>query len=167
MPAEKFTCIFMKEYIGGDHDVAVGFEPDWVGQLKAPITVKRIYDSASPADGCRVLVDRLWPRGLKKRDAAVDLWLKDIAPSPTLRKWFAHDPQKWDAFKAKYFRELAQQEKHVFRLEKQARKWQVTLLFAAKDERFNNAVALKQYVETASRNNFEPDGKTEQCQNTA
>ena len=111
------------------------------------IRIKRVYEPANRQDGYRVLVDRLWPRGLKKSKAAVDLWMKDIAPSSELRKWFAHEPQKWGMFKRKYFRELSEQEKNIDWLIQQGKKRRVTLLFSAKDEKFNNAVALKEYLE--------------------
>ncbi len=111
------------------------------------LTIKRVYDSPSADDGYRVLVDRLWPRGITKEKAAIDQWLKEIAPSNEVRKRFHHDPAKWDLFKQKYFQELAQQEQLVGWLRQEAKKRRVTLLYAAKDERLNNAVALKEYLE--------------------
>jgi uncharacterized protein YeaO (DUF488 family) len=113
------------------------------------IKVKRIYDPARKSDGYRILVDRLWPRGLSKDRATVNAWLRDIAPSNELRKWFSHDPAKWSEFQTKYRRELMRQSdalKQVRRLEKQHRV--VTLLYAAKDERHNNAVALKKILQS-------------------
>lgn len=109
------------------------------------IKVKRIYEQPEPEDGFRILVDRLWPRGLSKTQARVDLWLRDIAPSDRLRKWFAHDPKKWEKFKQRYRRELGGKKELVRRVrqaEKQSRT--LTLLVAAKDEKRNNAVALKE-----------------------
>lgn len=109
--------------------------------------IKRIYDPPTEDDGFRILVDRLWPRGLSKKKARVDLWLKDIAPSPELRKGFCHDPQKWTEFKKKYFRELIDKKELIHLIIKEGEKQNVTLLYGAKDEEFNNAVALKEYIE--------------------
>jgi len=110
------------------------------------ILLKRIYDAPAKRDGCRVLVDRLWPRGLSKKTARIDLWPKDIAPSTPLRKWFAHDPAKWAEFKKRYFKELKNNAEGVKQIRVLAKQGTVTLLFAARDERCNNAVALKQYL---------------------
>jgi uncharacterized protein YeaO (DUF488 family) len=110
------------------------------------IWLKRAYDPPGPQDGTRVLVDRIWPRGLKKEDAAIDVWLKEIAPSHELREWFHHDRAKWDAFKRRYFCELNTSEESVTELMELAERGRVTLVFGAKDEQFNNAVLLKQYV---------------------
>jgi len=112
------------------------------------VKLKRVYDPPKPADGFRVLVDRLWPRGVSKSSARIDLWLKEIAPSAALRKWFGHDPLKWDAFRARYFRELQKNPKAVAQLNEIIRNGPVTLLFAAKDQEHNNAVALKEYLES-------------------
>ena len=109
--------------------------------------MKKVYDPYAKADGKRVLVDRLWPRGLKKEDAKLDLWLKDIAPSDTLRKWFSHEPAKWQEFKKRYRKELEDRQDMIEDLRKEARKGTVTLLFAAKDSERNNAVALKEVIE--------------------
>jgi len=98
-------------------------------------------------DGFRILVDRLWPRGVSKEKAKINLWLKDIAPSDSLRKWFAHDTAKWAVFKQKYFLELKNKKALIGEIKKRA-KGDVTLLYAAKDEQHNNAQALKEYVET-------------------
>ena len=103
------------------------------------IKIKRIYDLPSAEDGVRILIDRLWPRGLSKNGAKVDLWLKEIAPSDKLRKWFAHDPKKWIEFKQKYFKELNPNQERVDLIIKKAKGGNVTLLFGAKEERFNNA----------------------------
>jgi len=112
------------------------------------VKLKRVYDPPKPADGFRVLVDRLWPRGVSKSSARIDLWLKEIAPSAALRRWFGHDPLKWDAFRARYFRELQKNPKAVAQLNEIIRNGPVTLLFAAKDQEHNNAVALKEYLES-------------------
>ncbi len=113
------------------------------------IKFKRIYDSPTAEDGIRILVDRLWPRGLSKNDAKIDLWVKEIAPSQELRKWFAHDPKKWVEFKNKYFKELDLdfKKERIDLIIKKTKKKNVTFLYAAKDEKFNNAAALKEYVE--------------------
>ncbi|MFB3894504.1 MAG: DUF488 domain-containing protein [Phycisphaerae bacterium] len=107
------------------------------------ISVRRVYEPPSPIDGFRVLVDRLWPRGLTKDQAKFDLWLKDIAPSDELRKWYGHDPDKWGEFRLKYLRELKGRKDAVEQLRQVIRQHQVvTLLYAASDERHNNAVVL-------------------------
>ena len=110
--------------------------------------VKRIYDEPSKADGFRILVDRIWPRGMSKQDARIDLWLKDIAPSTELRKWFGHELQKWSAFKQKYFKELDQKRDSVEVVAEKAAKATITLLYGAKDTKDNNAQALKEHIET-------------------
>lgn len=112
------------------------------------IKVKRIYEGVDRQDGLRVLVDRVWPRGMTKEAAAVDRWMKEIAPSTALRKWFGHDPAKWEAFRARYARELDGQGEAVRQLEALCRTETVTLLFAAKDAEHNNAVALKGYLDS-------------------
>lgn len=112
----------------------------------ATIRIKRVYDEPASSDGMRVLVDRLWPRGLKKENARIDQWLKEVAPSDALRKWFGHDPAKWAQFKQRYFKELAPHRDTLRELLQQARSKTLTLLFAAKDEQHNNAVALKEYL---------------------
>jgi uncharacterized protein YeaO (DUF488 family) len=116
--------------------------------LAGPIKVKRIYEAPAKADGLRVLVDRMWPRGMTKEAAAIDTWMRDIAPSPELRKWFGHDPEKWEQFCARYARELEAKADDVARLKAQSRTHVVTLLYGAKDTVHNNAVALKRYLET-------------------
>jgi len=107
------------------------------------ITIKRVYDQVAGDDGFRILVDRLWPRGLSKERAKIDLWLKDIAPSDGLRKWFAHETEKWTDFKTKYEMELKGKQEMLQKI-KQAEKEKgtVTILYAAKDEEHNNAVVL-------------------------
>ena len=111
------------------------------------IKIKRVYDDPSRGDGKRILIDRLWPRGLKKEDAHIDEWLKEIAPSNELRKWFNHDPDKWVEFKKRFFTELQGRQDLVDGIISSARKGTVTLLFGSKEERFNNAVALQEYIE--------------------
>lgn len=109
-------------------------------------TTKRIYAAKSSRDGKRILVERLWPRGVRKEDAGIDLWLKEIAPSTTLRKWFAHDPDRWDEFRERYFAELDAQPELVAELRAKGRGRRVTLLFSSREERFNNAIALLEYL---------------------
>lgn len=112
------------------------------------IKVKRVYEQPSDLDGLRVLVDRLWPRGLKKSEASLDLWIKEIAPENSLRKWFSHDPEKWEEFRKCYLKELEQKEEYVQELLGKARETDITLLYAAKNEVFNNATVLKEYLES-------------------
>lgn len=108
--------------------------------------VRRVYEKAQAKDGYRILVDRLWPRGVKKEQAGVDLWLKEIAPSHELRRWFNHDPEKWQEFNRRYFQELDQRKDLVAEAIQYMRDGSVTLLYAAKDEVYNNAIALKEYL---------------------
>jgi uncharacterized protein YeaO (DUF488 family) len=112
-----------------------------------PIHMKQVYEAPDEADGYRVLVDRLWPRGVKKVEARIDDWLKELAPSNDLRQWFAHDPEKWGEFKRRYFSELDRHPELVKELTEKAEEGVVTLLFSSREERFNNAVALKEYLE--------------------
>jgi uncharacterized protein YeaO (DUF488 family) len=116
-------------------------------QSRPAFILKRAYEPPAPADGYRVLVERLWPRGLKKADAAVDLWLKDIAPSPELRRWFSHDPAKWEEFCRRYWAELAGYPDAVNLLQEKLRQSPVTLVYGSKDEEHNAAVALKKFLE--------------------
>lgn len=110
------------------------------------IKLKRVYENPSPGDGLRVLVDRLWPRGLTKERAAVDWWAKDVAPSTELRKWFGHDPAKWKQFQIRYRKEL-QEKKNVLRDLKQKSKGQtLTLVYGARDEEHNEALVLKKIL---------------------
>lgn len=111
------------------------------------LKTKRVYDGVSETDGFRMLVDRLWPRGLTKEKVAADMWLKDIAPSHELRKWSGHDRDKWDEFKIRYFGELDANPAAVKVVLDQLKKGPVTLLFGARDEHFNQAAALKEYLE--------------------
>ncbi|MER2535030.1 MAG: DUF488 domain-containing protein [Rhizobiaceae bacterium] len=108
--------------------------------------LKRVYEPPSDGDGLRVLVDRLWPRGLSKADAAVDLWLKDIAPSPALRRLFGHDPGKWSEFRHRYRAELAENAAGVEALRERAQKEPVTLLYGARDEAHNHALVLAEVL---------------------
>src|SRR4051794_20258037 len=110
------------------------------------VAIKRVYDHPSESDGKRILVDRLWPRGLTKEDAGVDLWLKDIAPSNELRKWFAHDPKKWTEFQARYKNELKSHAGALAVLKREAAKGSLTLLFGAKDTEHNEAVVLQKLI---------------------
>jgi uncharacterized protein YeaO (DUF488 family) len=111
------------------------------------IKIKRVYEKPSKDDGKRILIDRLWPRGLKKEDAQIDEWIKEIAPSNELRKWFNHDPNRWGEFKNRFFAELLGKREMVEGIINVARKATVTLLFGSKEERYNNAVALKEYID--------------------
>ena len=110
------------------------------------IKIKRVYLQPGEEDGRRILVDRLWPRGLTKEKASVDLWLKEIAPSTELRKWFGHDPEKWKEFQTRYRAELRQNTEQVSLLKQEAARGVVTLLFGAKDEEHNEAVVLQKLL---------------------
>ena len=111
------------------------------------IGLKRAYDPPERSDGYRVLIDRIWPRGVTKNDLEVDAWLKEVAPSTELRKWFGHDPKKWDEFRRRYARELEPHAAALDQLVARARAGHVTLVFAAKDIEHSNAVALREYLE--------------------
>jgi len=110
------------------------------------VKLKRAYDHPAEGDGTRVLIDRLWPRGVKKADAAIDEWIKDIAPSTTLRKWFGHDPARWQEFRSRYAAEVRQHPEQLDRLKVLARQGLVTLVFSAHDEVHNDAVALREFL---------------------
>jgi uncharacterized protein YeaO (DUF488 family) len=110
--------------------------------------IKRVYDAAKPDDGFRILVDRLWPRGLSKAKLKMDLWMRDIGPSDDLRRWFSHDPEKWLEFKRRYFKELNGKQEMIEQIRNRAKHDKVTLLYSAKDELHNQAVALKEYLES-------------------
>ena len=112
-----------------------------------PIRLRRVYDAPGSEDGFRVLVDRLWPRGLAKEKLACDLWLKEIAPSPGLRRWFGHVPERWEEFRRRYIAELDHQPELVAQLRERARTSPLTLLYAARDEVHNQAMVLKEYLE--------------------
>ena len=111
------------------------------------IQIKRAYDAPAPEDGFRYLVDRLWPRGIKKEALKLDGWLKDVAPSTELRRWFAHDPEKWPAFRQRYFEELEANPEAWQPLLETARSGKLTLVYAKKDTQHNNAAALKAFLE--------------------
>lgn len=108
------------------------------------IRIKRVYEQPDKHDGRRILVDRLWPRGLTKEKASVDLWLKDIAPSTALRKWFGHDPDKWEAFKERYLAELKNNSEPIRLLKQELDKGDVTLVYGAKDKEHNEAVVIQE-----------------------
>lgn len=111
------------------------------------IQVKRAYEPASKRDGARFLVDRMWPRGVKKEQLELEGWIKEVAPSIPLRKWFRHDPAKWDEFRRRYFRELERNDDAWQSLLARARRGRVTLIYSAHDTEHNNAVALKEFLE--------------------
>ncbi len=111
------------------------------------IGIKRVYEQAESTDGQRYLVDRMWPRGVKKDSLDMQAWLKEAAPSNDLRKWFGHDPQRWDEFRARYFQELDAEPQSWQPLLEAAQRGDVTLLYAARDTEHNNAVALREYLE--------------------
>jgi uncharacterized protein YeaO (DUF488 family) len=116
--------------------------------LQLPIMsaqIKRAYENPSAQDGTRVLVDRLWPRGIKKETARIDRWIKEVAPSNELRKWFGHDPEKWPEFRRRYKAEL-KGNTEIAELKKRAKKEKLTLVYAAKDPAYNNAVVLKELI---------------------
>lgn len=110
------------------------------------IRVKRVYEPPARSDGCRVLVDRIWPRGLRKDDVALDAWIKDVAPSTELRKWFGHDPARWEEFQKRYRDELDANPEAVQAVLDACSKKTLTLLFGAKDEERNQAVVLAEYL---------------------
>jgi uncharacterized protein YeaO (DUF488 family) len=130
-----------------------------MAKLKAEIQVKRVYDPPEKDDGARVLVDRLWPRGVSKAHAALTLWLKEIAPGEELREWFGHDPARWEEFVRRYRAELAHNETAVARLRDLVREGPVTLLYAAHDREHNNAVALAAYLHGHLKEGAVPKGR--------
>ena len=111
------------------------------------IKTKRTYDKSQADDGFRILVHRIWPRGLKKTEFKMDLWQKDIAPSASLRKWFKHDESKWNEFKNRYYQELQNEGESIRLLLEKAEKDTITLLYSSKEDKYNNAIALKEYLE--------------------
>lgn len=125
------------------------------------VAIKRVYERPAEADGTRILIDRLWPRGLSKEKAAVDVWLKEIAPTTELRKWFNHDPARWEEFTQRYRAELANNDEAVQRLRQEIQTGVVTLVYAAKDEAHNDAVVLLRYIAT------EADAQADDADNTA
>jgi uncharacterized protein YeaO (DUF488 family) len=110
------------------------------------VRIKRAYEAPSPEDGIRILVDRLWPRGLRKADAAIDSWEKDLAPSAELRQWFRHDPERWEEFRRRYARELQAHDERLAQLRALAHSARVTLVHAARDQEHNDAVVLRQLL---------------------
>ncbi len=116
--------------------------------IVADIRIKRVYETPKATDGRRILVDRVWPRGMTKKRLRADAWLKSVAPSTELRNWFKHDPSRWKLFKKRYFFELDQNAEEVTMLIDTVKKRPVTLLYSAKDSKFNQAVALKEYLST-------------------
>lgn len=110
------------------------------------IQLKRVYEPPAADDGERILVERLWPRGLSKERAAVDVWLKEVAPSPGLRRWFGHDPDRWEEFRRRYWEELGHNPDAVKVLKQKARRGTVTLVYAARDQEHNGALALQQFL---------------------
>ena len=115
------------------------------------ITIKRAYDPPSASDGMRVLVDGLWPRGISKEDMKLDMWLKEVAPSTTLRKWFSHDPKRWAEFEQRYVNELKHNEAAWKPIAEAAHGHHVTLIFGSKDMEHNNAVVLQKFLSTRGR----------------
>jgi uncharacterized protein YeaO (DUF488 family) len=111
------------------------------------IRLKRVYEEPSSEDGFRILVERLWPRGISKGKAYIQLWLKEIAPSTELRKWYSHDVTKWKEFKKRYEQEIKGNSTLLKELESQAKKETITLVYAARDEKHNSALVLKEYIE--------------------
>jgi uncharacterized protein YeaO (DUF488 family) len=112
------------------------------------IKVKRVYDEVESDDGKRFLVERLWPRGIKRESMKLDDWLKDVAPSTELRKWFGHEPEKWEEFKKRYLTELEDKKRYVEVILNAAKNGNVTLLYSAKDKAYNGAIVLKDYIES-------------------
>ncbi len=131
----------------GGQAVIIGPNATRTADTVAGFRTKRIHDPAGPGDGRRVLVDRLWPRGLKKADAAIDEWLHEVAPSAELRRWFGHDPARWEEFVRRYHAELDARPETAQPLIEAARRQTVTLCFGARDRERNNAVALKSWLE--------------------
>jgi len=115
------------------------------------IVLKRVYDPPAPSDGARYLVERLWPRGIKKTAFQIDGWLKDVAPSTSLRKWFNHDPKKWNEFQRRYRQELRANPDALHPLLNATQQGNITLLYSAHDPKHNNAVALKKFLEEKTR----------------
>ena len=115
------------------------------------IKLKRAYEKPESGDGIRILVERLWPRGISKKDAKLDLWLKEVAPSNELRKWYGHDPEKWTEFKKRYFEELDGEKAAVDELRKAVRGKDVTFVYGSKEETHNSAAALREYLEKRVR----------------
>ena len=117
------------------------------GKQPMSITIRRVYDKPGKSEGYRVLVDRVWPRGVSREEAGIDDWNKHVAPSTGLRKWFGHEPGKWAEFRKRYWQELDDNLAAVASLLEKVRKGRVTLVFGARDQQHNNAVALREYIE--------------------
>ena len=115
------------------------------------IKIKRVYEQPDKDDGVRILVDRLWPRGLTKDKASLDLWLKEIAPSTELRKWFGHDPDKWKSFRGRYETEIRHKDDLVKVLKQKIKEGTITLIYGARDEKHNEALVLKQFLEKSEQ----------------
>ena len=116
------------------------------------IKIKRIYDQPAKEDGYRILIDRLWPRGMTKENAKIDLWLKEVAPSDDLRKWFHRDPEKWEEFRSKYENELKTKQDLLHKIKQfEQQKGTITLLYSARNEKRNNAIALDDFLENKNR----------------
>lgn len=115
------------------------------------LKLKRVYEPSDKNDGTRILVDRLWPRGMTKAKAGVDIWLKELAPSAELRKWFGHDPDRWTEFKKRYRAELEENDEQLVRLREEIKKGAVTLLYGAKDEEHNDAVVLAEFLRSQKK----------------
>jgi uncharacterized protein YeaO (DUF488 family) len=111
------------------------------------IRLKRIYEAPAKEDGCRILVERLWPRGISKEKADIQQWLKEVAPSAELRKWYAHDVTRWKEFKQRYEQELQTKQTLLKEIKSRAKQGQVTFVYAARDEEHNSALVLKEYLE--------------------
>lgn len=111
------------------------------------ISLKRVYEKPSKSDGFRILVERLWPRGLSKEKASVNLWLKEVAPCAELRKWYSHDVEKWEEFKKRYTKELKDKKDLLDEIKKHSKKGKVTFVYAAHDKEHNSALVLKEYLE--------------------
>ncbi len=118
-----------------------------MSRRKATIRLKRAYESPAADDGSRILVERLWPRGVTKEKAAIDLWVKDLAPSAELRKWYAHDQSRWTEFRERYLAELEQKGDAIRDLQRRLEQGPVTFVYAASDEEHNSAILLKEYLE--------------------
>ena len=124
------------------------------------IKLKRAYDRVSPTDGTRLLVERLWPRGLSKDKLKLDGWIREVAPTTELRKWFGHDPAKWRQFRIRYFRELDSQQESLRSIVSLVRRGTVTLVYSSHDEEHNNAVALREYLQLKTRRRGRPRRST-------
>jgi uncharacterized protein YeaO (DUF488 family) len=124
------------------------------------IKLKRAYDPASQTDGTRLLVERLWPRGLSKEKLKLDGWIREVAPTTELRKWFGHDPAKWRQFRIRYFRELDSEPESWRSIVSLARQGTVTLVYSSHDEEHNNAVALREYLQLKTRRRARPRRST-------